>query len=246
MSVNKNLFKIFDKVDSTNNYAMGKVHEGSWKHGNACFSWEQTAGKGTRGKHWQSNKGENIMLSIVVDTSFLSISQQFYLSAVAALACYDLIIKYAKGNIKIKWPNDLFWNDRKAAGILIENVIKGDSWQWAVVGIGININQASFSEETIKPVSLKQITGKTFEVVELAEELYSKFFERFGLIKMGKFDAIMKEYNHHLFHLHEKTRLKKGRVIFESTIKGVSADGKLLTKDAIERSFDFNEVEWII
>ncbi len=246
MLANSDLFTIFDIVDSTNNYAMGKIHEGSWRHGNACFSFEQTAGKGTRGKHWQSNKSENILLSIVVDTSILGISQQFYLSAVAALGCYDLLFKYAKENIKIKWPNDLFWNDRKAAGILIENVIKGDKWQWAVIGIGMNINQTTFIDGLVKRVSLKQITGKTFDLVELAEELYLNFFDRYELLIKKKYNEIIEEYNYHLFHLNQKTQLKKGPVIFESIITGVSSDGKLHTKDVVDRSFDFNEVQWIL
>ena len=208
MSEFVDLLKILDTVDSTNNYAMGKLREGTWKHGNACFSFYQTHGKGTRAKHWESNKGENIILSIVADTSFLFIKDQFCLSAACALSCYDLLSTYA-GNFKIKWPNDIYWNDRKAGGILIENVIRGNKWQWAVIGIGININQLRFNEENISPVSLKEITGENYDVIQLAEELYVHFFKRYELLKKNRIDTIMFEYNHNLYLLNKKTRLKR-------------------------------------
>ena len=246
MSLNKELFHILESVDSTNNYAMGKVHEGSFGHGNACFSYEQTMGKGTRGRSWQSNKGENIIMSIVVNPFNLPISQQFYISAVAALSCYDLFSKYISDHLTIKWPNDLFWNDRKAAGILVENVIRGDKWQWSVIGIGMNINQVSFPPGMVKAVSLKQITGISYDIVELAQELYHLFFQRCKLLEVGIFDQLMTEYNDHLFNRGKQTRLKQGRVIFESTITGVSHDGKLNSEDVMSRSFDFNEVQIVV
>ena len=239
-------FQIFDSLDSTNNYAMGKVREGLWKHSNAAFSYEQTAGKGTRGKHWQSNKRENIILSIVADTSFLDLNNKFYLAAITALSCFDLFSKYARESITIKWPNDLFWNDRKAAGILIENAIRGNKWQSSVIGIGMNINQTLFNNEIIKPVSLKQITGKTYDILLLAEELYNCFFERYESLKRNKFSEIMEEYNLHLFRRNEISKLKKGPAVFESTIVRVSADGMLHTSDVTERTFDFNEVKWLL
>ena len=88
------------------------------------------------------------------------------------LGCLDFFSKYIKENVKIKWPNDIFINDRKAGGILIENVIKGNLWQWAVIGIGLNINQENFEKENLKAISLKQITGKNYDVIELAKELH--------------------------------------------------------------------------
>ncbi len=154
-------FVILDSVDSTNNYAMGIVHSGTAAHGNAYFALEQTEGRGRRGKAWKSTKGENIILSIVGDTSFLMVQHRFNLIAAVSLGCMDLLKLYVKENIKIKWPNDLFHNDTKAGGILIENVIKGKVWQWAVIGIGINVNQTEFSPDiAYHSISLKQINGK--------------------------------------------------------------------------------------
>src|SRR3954470_11214345 len=87
-------FKILDKVDSTNNYAMAQVHAGLAKHGMACFAREQAAGKGQRGRQWDSEPGKNIALSLVLQPDLLKISQGFYLSATVALACYELLSKY--------------------------------------------------------------------------------------------------------------------------------------------------------
>ena len=73
--------------------------------------------------------------------------------------------------MSIKWPNDLYWRDRKAGGILVENIFRGSTWEWSIVGIGLNINQVKFPENLTNPVSFRQITGKTFQVLELSKEL---------------------------------------------------------------------------
>ncbi len=241
-----NSITILNSVDSTNNYAMGLIRDGVAKHGDAWFSYEQTQGKGRRGKVWKAEKGKNIILSIAVKTSFLTILQQFHLSVAASLGCIDFFKKHAGDETKIKWPNDIFWNDRKAGGILIENVIKGNMWQWAVIGIGININQTDFDLDTVfTPVSLKQITGKEYYVIELAKELYEAVMKRYEELQKNEFEKVLAEYNQYLFSIEKKVKLKKHNVVFETTIKGVSPQGKLITADVIEREFDFDEVEWI-
>jgi BirA family biotin operon repressor/biotin-[acetyl-CoA-carboxylase] ligase len=241
-----NSFIILNSVDSTNNYAMGFIRDGLAKNGYACFSYEQTHGKGRRGKIWNSEKGKNIVLSIAVRMSFLTVYQQFYLSIAASLGCMDFFKKRAGDKTKIKWPNDIFWNDRKAGGILIENVIKANIWQWAVVGIGININQHNFNiKNAFPPVSLKQITGREYDVIELAKELQKAIMIRYKQLKSNDFEKMLNEYNQNLFGLGEKVKLKKGNIIFETIVKGVSPQGKLITNDALDRIFDFDEVEWV-
>ena len=162
---------ILEKVDSTNNYAMALVQKGEARSGEGIFAKEQINGKGRRGKEWESQRDKNIILTITAQMQWLPVQQQFQLSIAVALGCLDFFTKYIKENIKIKWPNDIFINDRKAGGILIENVVKGNLWQWAVIGIGLNINQQNFDKE-IKAISLKQITGLEYDVIELANELH--------------------------------------------------------------------------
>jgi len=239
-------FVILDSVDSTNNYAMGQIHLGEARDGSVWFSMEQTHGKGRRGRIWQTEKGQNIIASLVADTSFLQVYQQFQLSAAVSLACYDFFKEYDNINTKIKWPNDLFWNDRKAGGVLIENVIKGNIWQWAVIGIGININQTDFSGVDNYPVSLKEITGQTYNVIELAKRLYINVMDRLNKLKMAGFDKMLEEYNRILYKRNEKIKLKKQNIIFETTLKGVSQLGQLQTIDSLDRNFDFDEVEWVL
>jgi BirA family transcriptional regulator, biotin operon repressor / biotin---[acetyl-CoA-carboxylase] ligase len=232
-------------VDSTNNYAMGRIRDGVAKHGGAWFSYEQTHGKGRRGNVWRTEKGKNIILSIAADTRFLTVYQQFHLNIATSLACLDFFGKYAGDETKIKWPNDIFWNDRKAGGILIENIIKGNTWLWAVIGTGININQTEFNLDAVfKPVSLKQITGKEFDVLELAKELHEAILKRYEELRNNGFEKMFIEYNQSLFGLDKAVRLKKDNAVFETTIKGVSPQGKLITADTTEREFDFDEVEW--
>lgn len=237
-------FTILDTVDSTNNYAMGAAHAGLAKHGMAWFTKEQTAGKGQRGKTWVMEKGENIAMSLVLEPGRVQIKNQFHLSAVVALSCFEFFSQYAGGETSIKWPNDLFWRDRKAAGILIENIFQGKAWKWAVAGIGININQTKFDKFLNKAVSLKEITGKTFNTVDLAKELYTLLMKNLTGLKTE--NEIVKQYNEHLYKLNKKVTLKKGNVKFETVIKEVSAEGKLITVDAVERVFDFGEVEWVL
>lgn len=238
------LFTILDTVDSTNNYAMQQVHDGLAKHGRAWFANEQTAGKGQRGKHWASEKGKNIAMSLVLVPGQFKITSQFHLSAAIALACFEFLKTYAGDEMKIKWPNDLYWRDRKAGGILIENKFQGKAWKWAVVGIGININQTVFNIDLANPVSLKQITGKTFDAVALAKELHALIMK--NLSEIITMDKILQQYNRHLYKINELVTLRKAGVKFETVIKEVSAHGKLVTVDAMEREFDFGEVEWVL
>ena len=233
-------------MDSTNNYAMGMIRDGVANHGDAWFTYEQTHGKGRRGKSWNAERGENVLLSIVITPGNLTVYQQFHLSVAVTLGCIDVFKKYDGDKTNIKWPNDIFWNDRKAGGILIENVIKGNVWQWAVIGIGLNVNQARFTLDTaFPPVSLRQITGMEHPVLDLTAELYEAVMSRLEQLQNKEFEKMMEEYNQYLFGLNKKVKLKKDNAVFETTITGISPSGKLTTVDTMEREFDFDEVEWV-
>jgi BirA family biotin operon repressor/biotin-[acetyl-CoA-carboxylase] ligase len=236
---------ILPTVDSTNNYAMRQIQAGLATHGITWFAMEQTAGKGQRGKSWLTTPNQNIMLSAVIVPGLLP-SRQFWLSATVALACYDFYKKHAGDETAIKWPNDVYWRDRKAGGILIENVFRGADWLYAVVGIGININQVVFDPSLPNPVSLKQITGKDFDAAPLGQELCQALEHRFRQLQAGGAVSVLQEYQQVLYKLHQPVTLKKGAVLFETTITGVSDNGQLLTKDVMEREFDFGEIEFII
>jgi len=236
-------------VDSTNNYALAKIREGQAGHGTAFFTGEQTAGKGQMGRQWVSEKGANIALSVVIQPESLLISMQFRLSACIAIAVQKFLTRYAGDDIKIKWPNDLYWKDRKMGGILIENIIGGaqPGWQWAVAGIGININQTLFDPELSNPVSLKQVTGKSFDTTLLAKEICSFLNSYLTKLMQEGFDEIFEEYNQCLYKLNETVRLKRGNSVSQATIKGVSENGELITFNTImEERFAFGEIAWVL
>ena len=241
-----NSFVELQTVNSTNNYAIEKVHDGLAFHGNVFFAHEQIAGKGQLGKKWIATPNQNIMMSVVLEPDFLRVSQQFYLSVCLADACAGFFTDFITSDFYIKWPNDIYWRDRKIGGILIENILQGDKWKFAVAGMGINVNQTEFPAFLTSAVSLKQITGKTFSPVDLAKELCKRTEEKYQQLRTGGFNELLEEYNGYLFRKNEKVKLKTGNGVFETTILGVSADGQLHSKDDIERNFNFGEVVWVI
>lgn len=164
-------------IDSTNIYAMAQIKAGLAKTG-SCFRADyQTHGKGQHGRVWESSKGQNILCSYILELKKLDAlkkwtpTDQIGFSAAIALGIRAFFDAYTNGDTKIKRPNDIYWRDRKAGGILIENLLKGKEWTWAVIGIGININQTVFSPEAPNPVSLKQITGLDWDILSLQEAL---------------------------------------------------------------------------
>ncbi len=244
MSFSSKNMIILDSVDSTNNYAMGLIQKREINQEIAIVALEQTCGKGRRGKQWKSNKGENIMLSVPAQMQWLSVLRQFELSVAIALSCFDFFRRYILENLFIKWPNDIFINDSKAGGILIENLIKGKIWQWAVIGIGLNINQENFDENKFTATSLKNITGKNFDIIELANELHESVLKRMEELKSGNFNKMLEEYNQNLYARNKWVKLKKGNQVFETQIISVSSSGELITQDNEERKFLFDEVEF--
>ena len=238
-------FELSD-VDSTNIYAIDKVQANLAAHGAVFFAHHQFAGKGQREKEWASEPGLNLLVSIVIDPSFLPLSQQFSLSTMAALACFDFFSAYAGEGTSLKWPNDLYWRDRKAAGILIENHVQGMNWQYAIIGIGININQTIFDPSIKNPVSLKQITGQDFNPVAMAKELCVCMENRYQALKAGAHAAQLIDYNKHLFKKNELVRFKKDNVQFQARVEGVNPQGELLLTGGLQDSFKFGEIVWMI
>jgi BirA family transcriptional regulator, biotin operon repressor / biotin---[acetyl-CoA-carboxylase] ligase len=237
-------------IDSTNNYALERIHAGLAQHGAAFFAHEQVAGKGQRGKTWIAERGSNLILSIVIQPRAIVLSQQFQLNACIAVSVCEFFKKYAgKENTRIKWPNDLYWQDRKAGGVLIENLIGQSAtgnWQWAVAGIGININQVSFPPELKNAVSLAQITGKKFNTAELARELCEVLESNYKLLCNNGFDRIYELYLDQLYKKGQTVRFKKNNRIFEALVKTVSSYGTLIVQHAMEEEFTSGEIEWRI
>lgn len=212
------------------------------EHGAAFFAWYQHSGKGQRGKKWTATRGENLMMSVVLNPAPLTLENQFLLTMAVALGCYDLFAAYAHDDTAIKWANDIYWKDRKAGGILIENIIQGSEWKYAVAGMGVNINQTLFSEALPNAVSLKQITGKTFDVLELAKELCVCLDDRWNQLASGNHQQIIDDYNTHLYKRDSYTVLIKNGKHFAAKVNRVNDKGELIIDD--NRPISFGSVEW--
>lgn len=184
-------------------------------------------------------------MSLVLLPPGLSLSQSFLLSAATAVGVHRLFSFYAGDETKIKWPNDIYWQDRKAAGILIENIIQGGEWKAAVVGTGINVNQTAFETMPRKAVSLKQLTGKEYEPLTLAKELHQRLLAVYDELRHSS-EAVLKEYNDNLYKRSEVVRLKRGSRVFDAVIKKVAPLGELVVQHATEERFSVGEVEWVI
>lgn len=226
---------------------MAKLHAGMVDHGFCVLALEQYGGKGQRGKKWVTEPGENITMSAVLYPAKLGQSRivtfPFGLSAIIALACYDFIKGFQIAGISIKWPNDLYIGDRKAGGILIENTYNGATWNASVAGIGINLNQTRFLTEAARPVSLKMITGKGYNIIACGKALHRLILDRFS--QLTDVDDIMKEYNQLLYRKGEKVKLRRDNITFDTVIDHVSVSGELITTEPVERRFKVGEVEFV-
>ncbi len=243
---------VLDCVDSTNNYAMALLRNNhlpqgqeTVRDGMVVYTHHQTAGKGQRGKTWFSAPGANLCYSIIINSHFLLVHQYFHLQAAVAVSICNTLKKIIGDETSVKWPNDLYWRDRKTGGILIENSFRGNEWLWAVIGIGININQTSFDELNHKAVSLKQVTGRDHDILQLAEMIKDDLLQAVEQMKTGGFRPFLQAYNELLFMRNKTVVLQKQNRVFEALIKGVNEQGQLVTDAAgQEQLFDFGEVEW--
>ena len=169
-------------IDSTNIYAMAQIKAGLAKSG-SCFRADfQTHGKGQHERVWESAKGQNIICSYILELKNLDAlkkwtpTDQMGFSATIALGARAFFAAFAGSETKIKKPNDIYFRDRKAGGILIENLVRGKEWTWTVIGIGMNINQSSFSSAAVNrvssnPISLQEITNKIWDLKQMQQHL---------------------------------------------------------------------------
>lgn len=232
---------ILDLVGSTNNYAMGLIKNSEAADGISVFAIDQTEGKGRLGRQWISEPGANVHLSIITQMQWASLHNQFFLSMAAALSIVQLVEKICPSQVFVKWPNDIIINDRKAAGILIENVISGHIWQWAVTGIGLNVNQKEFF--TGKATSLFNECHQEFDVLQLAADLKEIFLSLIAEWQEGRHFLWIERYNSRLYKSGQSIKLEYGNRIFETKILGVTKEGRLRTKDIFEREWDLDQVK---
>ena len=230
---------------STNNLMREKLRESTPEEGFLLYTDFQTAGKGQPGNSWESEKGKNLLFSIQLYPHQIPIQEQFFLSELTCLAIKQSLDKYADG-FSIKWPNDIYWKDRKIGGILIENSLSKGRIENCIIGIGLNINQELFRSNAPNPVSLKQILGKTVHRKVILQTIHNKikeYYESFNL------QTIHQNYLKNLYRKDDYYLYKdvSSNTLFSAKIDTVEGDGKLvlLTDKGEFKEYYFKEVQFI-
>ena len=158
----------FKTLDSTNKYLQNLLEEGADIVDNVVVTEFQSSGKGQGTNVWESESGKNLLFSIALDMGFLKAENQFLLTQMVSIAMINVLKNYlSEEHLFIKWPNDIYFKNKKIAGVLIKNEIKGMMMGTSIIGIGLNVNQESFSEKLPNPISMKMITGKDYDLEEI-------------------------------------------------------------------------------
>ncbi|MBI2270113.1 MAG: biotin--[acetyl-CoA-carboxylase] ligase [Bacteroidetes bacterium] len=235
-------------VNSTNNYALELAKTGRIADGTLVWAHEQTAGRGQRGNGWQSSPDLNITLSIILRPE-LDAYKQFYLTKAVSLGVKEFVEDLIgnSSEVRVKWPNDIYVGDKKIAGILIENILRGEQINTTVIGIGLNVNQCGFSADLKNVISLKLITGKTYDIKTGIDTLCEHIEPRYLQLKTNKHNLLDADYHKNLYRLDKLCEYEKDGTLFKATLIGVNGQGKLLLK--LEKgetlSCDFKEVGFL-
>lgn len=243
----------FDELASTNDYARELLAKSKPPEGTVIRAASQSAGRGQYGSRWLSTPGDNLLLSIILYPIWLAANEQFHLSQAVALAVLDVVrlhIGRPQGSplrTTVKWPNDVYLDDRKTAGILIQNALSGHMLQSSIVGIGLNVNQREFPPEAPKATSLYLTSGEPADLDALADTLFACVEQRYLQLKNGHTAALRTEYLQNLYGLGEhRTFTRTDGSRFEGAIQGVAKDGRLVIRTgAGEEVFGVKEVGFV-
>lgn len=237
---------------STNSYASELLRQISVSEGSLIYTFEQEKGRGQRGNSWESEPNKNVTLSLVLHPRFLQPADQFLLTKITSLAVADLMAEMLHSathphRIHIKWPNDIYVNDKKIAGILIENYLRENAIQTSIVGLGINVNQTVF-QSAPNAISVCSLIHKTMDLQQCIERFCDYFEARYLQLKANKRQKLNDDYLHYLYRLNEwNTYTTASKQTFEGNIKGVSNIGKLQVEviSGEVKEFDLKEIGFV-
>ena len=234
------------ETDSTNLQASALLSERADLVPFVVWSGYQRSGRGQGKNVWIAEKDKNLLCSIVVYPRFLDVSNHFYLSKITALALHDTLSHYL-GNVEVKWPNDILMNDRKIAGILIENTLQDKDLLNSIVGIGININQTHFPSFSPEATSMLIETGSEYDVEKVLIQLLDQFDYWFGILTEKNWQLIDKQYIRALYRFNENANYRSEGYEFEARLVGVEADGHALLENKAMGllRFGVKEVEFL-
>ena len=239
-------------IASTSTYASELLQKGDVVEGTVVSTLDQRSGRGQRGNNWFSEPSQNLTFSVILKPVFLPINRQFDLNKAISLSVCDFIQTELNCNssskCKIKWPNDIYVNNKKLGGILIENILKGNQIAYSIVGIGLNINQENFHESLPNPTSLKLFTGIQYELQLLLKKLCLYIEKRYLRLKNNNTKNLNVDYLYLLYryNLISEYEYNSNRIL--AKITDVSDSGKLILKneEGTLLNCDFKEIRFVI
>ncbi len=245
--VGQNLIKL-SAVDSTNNFLKNLLSKSEpLPEGTVIMADDQFAGRGMQENVWKAEPGQNLTISILLRPSFIALHQQFLLNMAVSIAINNTLSTYLPLNVTIKWPNDIYYNDLKLGGVLIENAIIGDKIKNTVVGIGINVNQQIFPQELAsKATSLYQILQENVKLETLLADLCIQIEVLYLQLRANKHTLLRKAYVDKLYKINISALYRQNGEVFEGTILGVSDSGLLnMIKNGKLAQYNYKEIEFI-
>lgn len=235
-----------DEVDSTNTYLrrMETLPDADIV---VVTAGHQTAGRGMGSNRWESEDGRNLLFSMLVRPEGVPAARQFALSMAEALAVKDALDPIA-GEVTLKWPNDVYWHDRKISGTLIESAISGRLVKDCIFGTGINVNQRVFRSDAPNPVSLRQITGRDTDMNVVLDSVLEAFEGYYAMVLNDEYDRVGRLYHDALYRRTGMHAYSDSDGRFMASVVRVGHDGRLVLRDDAgrERIYAFKEVSYII
>ena len=216
-----------DNLTSTSGFISDLLKHQTLEEGAVVIADYQDSGRGQGEHSWHSNRGENLLMSLLLYPAFLSASRQFHLSRVASLALCDVLERLGISTV-IKWPNDILSSKGKIAGILIEHSITAGNISRTIVGLGLNLNQTVFPSFQPPASSLCLETGKVSDIAGIGELVETCLMSRYHALKAGQTEQLEKEYLERLYKAGIPSAFKSGEDVFIGTIKGVNDFGELM------------------
>lgn len=244
-------FIFLDELESTNNYIANLVRSKQIIQPTIVSADYQTAGRGQRATKWQSFKSQNALFSLFVQWNDLKVEDQFILAMLAALSVCKVLEEITQLEVKVKWPNDIYVQNKKIGGILIESELRGASVVSSIVGIGLNINQVNFDSD-VRATSLKLETGQEHDRYSIIKNVTRTFLSNCqSCVPMEKaFPAIKKHYLRYLIGVNENVPVMETATKKMTWIQplDITASGLLIALDesGVLRTFDIKELQWIL
>ena len=235
-----------NEIDSTNNYLKQLVRQQPLAEGTIVTTEFQTQGRGQQINSWYSTKGKNLLFSMLLYPKKMLANEVFFLSCITSLAIKKTLSPFVD-NISIKWPNDIYWNEKKIAGILIENSLRDGFVHHSVIGIGLNVNEQSFPSHLPNPVSLRQITNVVHDKEQLFETFLHKFHTLYQQLEQGNSSEIKKEYMQNLYRSDNYYCFEDSNGKIKAKIIDVLPSGHLVLKTTSGevRKYAFKEVRFV-